>query len=112
MLDENGICEMSRVRRPRSNLFKLMRTGVRKKSISKIIASAAISILAAGATPSFAVVIHRHPVVKHVVEEPTIPLSSIHVLGDRPAPFALDARAACMIDADTGAVLYSYNEHA
>ena len=85
---------------------------MRKKSISKIIAFAAISILAAGPTPSFAVVIHRHPVVKHVVEEPTIPLSSIHVLGDRPAPFALDARAACMIDADTGAVLYSYNEHA
>jgi D-alanyl-D-alanine carboxypeptidase (penicillin-binding protein 5/6) len=100
------------MRRSRSNLFRLMRTGVRKKSISKIIAFAAISILAAGPTPSFAVVIHRHPVVKHVVEEPTIPLSSIHVLGDRPAPFALDARAACMIDADTGAVLYSYNEHA
>jgi D-alanyl-D-alanine carboxypeptidase (penicillin-binding protein 5/6) len=103
---------MSRARRSRSNLFRLMRTGVRKKSISKIIAFAAISILAAGSTPSFAVVIHRHPVVKHVVEEPTIPLTSIHVLGDRPAPFALDARAACMIDADTGEVLYSYNEHA
>ncbi|MGC2441755.1 D-alanyl-D-alanine carboxypeptidase family protein, partial [Candidatus Binatus sp.] len=37
--------------------------------------------------------------------------TSIHVLGDRPAPFALDARAAFMIDADTGAVLYAYNEH-
>jgi serine-type D-Ala-D-Ala carboxypeptidase (penicillin-binding protein 5/6) len=85
--------------------------GVRYKSIFKSLAFATIAILAAGATPSFAVVFHRHPVEHHVVEEPTVPLSSIHVLGDRPAPFALDARAAIMIDADTGAVLYAYNEH-
>ncbi len=38
-------------------------------------------------------------------------LSHIHVFGDRPAPFALDAKAAIMIDANTGAVLYAYNEH-
>jgi serine-type D-Ala-D-Ala carboxypeptidase (penicillin-binding protein 5/6) len=38
-------------------------------------------------------------------------LSQIHVFGDRPAPFALDAKAAIMIDANTGAVLYAYNEH-
>jgi serine-type D-Ala-D-Ala carboxypeptidase (penicillin-binding protein 5/6) len=86
--------------------------GVRIKPISNIIALAAISILAAGSTPSFAVVIHRHPVAPKAHEEaPAVPLSSIHVLGDRPAPFALDARAAMMIDADTGAVLYAYNEH-
>jgi D-alanyl-D-alanine carboxypeptidase (penicillin-binding protein 5/6) len=84
--------------------------GVRKKPISKIIASAAIAILAA--TPSFARVIHRHPVAAQPHEDVSIvPLTSIHVLGDRPAPFALDARAATMIDADTGAVLYAYNEH-
>jgi len=84
--------------------------GVRKKPISKIIASAAIAILAA--TPSFARVIHRHPVAAQSHEDVSIvPLTSIHVLGDRPAPFALDARAAMMIDADTGAVLYAYNEH-
>jgi D-alanyl-D-alanine carboxypeptidase (penicillin-binding protein 5/6) len=40
-----------------------------------------------------------------------IPLSQIHVLGDRPAPFALDARAAMLIDAATGETLYAYNEH-
>jgi D-alanyl-D-alanine carboxypeptidase (penicillin-binding protein 5/6) len=40
-----------------------------------------------------------------------IPLSQIHVLGDRPAPFALDARSAILIDAQTGAVIYGYNEH-
>lgn len=86
-------------------------TGVRYKSIFRSLAFATIAILAAGATPSFAVVFHRHPVEHHVVEEPTVPLSAIHVLGDRPAPFALDARAAMMIDADTSAVLYAYNEH-
>jgi serine-type D-Ala-D-Ala carboxypeptidase (penicillin-binding protein 5/6) len=88
-----------------------MRTGVRKKSISKIILFAAIGILTA--TPSFARVIHRHPVPTKLAPEeaPGVALSAIHVLGDRPAPFALDARAACMIDADTGAVLYAYNEH-
>ena len=38
-------------------------------------------------------------------------LSQIRVLGDRPAPFALDARSAIMVAARTGAVLYAFNEH-
>jgi serine-type D-Ala-D-Ala carboxypeptidase (penicillin-binding protein 5/6) len=42
---------------------------------------------------------------------PAVPLSQIRVLGDRPAPFALDARAAELIDVKTAAVLYAYNEH-
>jgi len=42
---------------------------------------------------------------------PSVPLTDIHVLGDRPAPFALDAKAAMMVDEQTGAVLYAYNEH-
>jgi D-alanyl-D-alanine carboxypeptidase (penicillin-binding protein 5/6) len=42
---------------------------------------------------------------------PSIPLTDIHVLGNRPAPFALDAHAAMLIDARTGDVLYAYNEH-
>src|SRR5271155_6173521 len=89
-----------------------MRKGVREKSISKIVALAGLAILAAGSSPSFARVIHRHPVAKAApVEAPAVPLTSIHVLGDRPAPFALDAKAAVMIDADTGTVLYAYNEH-
>jgi D-alanyl-D-alanine carboxypeptidase (penicillin-binding protein 5/6) len=33
------------------------------------------------------------------------------VLGDRPAPFGLNAKAAMMIDARSGATLYAYNEH-
>jgi serine-type D-Ala-D-Ala carboxypeptidase (penicillin-binding protein 5/6) len=84
---------------------------VRKISIFTAIAFAAIAVLAA--PPSFARVIHRHPVPsKHAAEEaPAVALTAIRVLGDRPAPFALDARAAMMIDADTGAVLYAYNEH-
>ena len=40
-----------------------------------------------------------------------VPLEQIHVLGDRPAPFGLNAKAAMMIDARSGATLYSYNEH-
>src|ERR1700735_3442927 len=89
-----------------------MRTGVRKKPNSKIIALATIAILAASFTPSFAKVIHRHPVAPKAHEDaPAIPLTSIHVLGNRPAPFALDAKAAMMIDADTGAWLYAYTEH-
>ena len=69
-----------------------------------------MAILAA--TPCFARVIHRHPVAAQPhADVAIVPLSSIHVLGDRPAPFALDAKAAMMIDADTGAVLYAYNEH-
>jgi serine-type D-Ala-D-Ala carboxypeptidase (penicillin-binding protein 5/6) len=86
--------------------------GVRIKPISKIITLAVIAFLAASSTSSFAKVIHRHPVAPKVHEDVTaVPLSSIHVLGDRPAPFALDAKAAFMIDADTGTVLYAYNEH-
>jgi D-alanyl-D-alanine carboxypeptidase (penicillin-binding protein 5/6) len=40
-----------------------------------------------------------------------VALKDIKVLGGRPAPFALDAHAAILIDARTGAVLYAYNEH-
>ncbi len=38
-------------------------------------------------------------------------LSQIHVFGGLPAPFALDAKSAILIDGHTGAVLYAYNEH-
>ncbi|HUY19922.1 MAG TPA: D-alanyl-D-alanine carboxypeptidase family protein [Candidatus Binataceae bacterium] len=49
----------------------------------------------------------------HAAAEPVpeIPLNQIHVLGDRPAPFALEARAAMLIAAHSGTVLYAYNEH-
>src|SRR5258708_6357734 len=42
---------------------------------------------------------------------PSIPLNQIHVFGDRPAPFALNAHSAFLIDAQSGEVLYAYNEH-
>jgi serine-type D-Ala-D-Ala carboxypeptidase (penicillin-binding protein 5/6) len=47
----------------------------------------------------------------HAGAPPAMPLTGITVFGDRPAPFALDARAAIMIDARSGDVLYAYNEH-
>jgi serine-type D-Ala-D-Ala carboxypeptidase (penicillin-binding protein 5/6) len=42
---------------------------------------------------------------------PAMPLTGIAVFGNRPAPFALDARAAIMIDARSGDLLYAYNQH-
>ncbi|MGA2410975.1 MAG: D-alanyl-D-alanine carboxypeptidase family protein [Candidatus Binataceae bacterium] len=42
---------------------------------------------------------------------PTVPLDQIKVLGNRPAPFALDAHAAVLISARSGEMLYAYNEH-
>lgn len=42
---------------------------------------------------------------------PAVPLSSIHVLGGLPAPFALEAKSALLTDGHTGAELYSFNEH-
>lgn len=42
---------------------------------------------------------------------PAAALENVRVLGGRQAPFALDARAAMLVEAHTGVVLYSYNEH-
>jgi D-alanyl-D-alanine carboxypeptidase (penicillin-binding protein 5/6) len=44
-------------------------------------------------------------------EPSAVPLDKIHVLGDRPAPFGLNAKAALMVDGGSGAILYAYNEH-
>src|ERR1700731_3382545 len=87
-------------------------TGVREKLPLKksLVAVFAFAVLVgAGSDPAGAAGARRRmPASK---EAPAMDLSRIHVYGDRPAPFALDARAAMMIDADTGAVLYAYNEH-
>jgi D-alanyl-D-alanine carboxypeptidase (penicillin-binding protein 5/6) len=42
---------------------------------------------------------------------PAIALEEIRVFGEGPAPFALDARAAMLVDAKTGEVLYAYHEN-
>lgn len=55
--------------------------------------------------------LHRRATARVEGTPPAVALSSIHVLGNGPAPFALDARAAMLIDAKTGQVLYSYDEH-
>ena len=91
-----------------------MAKGVRRKSLSKIIAVLAIATFAVWTGHADAFVKHRHPEAakKSTKEEAApIPLTGIHVLGDRPAPFALNAKAVMLIDGSTGAVLYSYNEH-
>jgi serine-type D-Ala-D-Ala carboxypeptidase (penicillin-binding protein 5/6) len=42
---------------------------------------------------------------------PIEPLNQIRVLGNNPAPFALDARSAMLTEFHSGVVLYAYNEH-
>ena len=84
--------------------------GVREKSVSKVVAVAAIAIWIAGISASASAAKARLRMPKGE-EPPAVALSQIHVYGERPAPFALDARAAMMIDANTGALLYAYNQH-
>src|ERR1700688_2118579 len=85
-------------------------TGVREKLPFKIVAVLGVVVLvSAGSGPACAAGARRRMAASK--EAPAMDLSGIHVYGDRPAPFALDARAAMMIDANTGAVLYAYNEH-
>ncbi|HUO05039.1 MAG TPA: D-alanyl-D-alanine carboxypeptidase family protein [Candidatus Binataceae bacterium] len=68
------------------------------------------------ATPALAARPHKHRAAqKTAAEKPppplAVPLDQIHVLGGIPAPFELEAKAAYLIDVDTGAVLYAYAEH-
>jgi len=66
------------------------------------------AMLALDAAPAAAARRARHG---EAAEASAVPLDRIHVLGDRPAPFGLNAKAAMMIDARSGATLYAYNEH-
>jgi D-alanyl-D-alanine carboxypeptidase (penicillin-binding protein 5/6) len=45
------------------------------------------------------------------VEVKPVALNQIHTFEDKPAPFALLAREEFLVDAKTGTVLYSFNEH-
>jgi D-alanyl-D-alanine carboxypeptidase (penicillin-binding protein 5/6) len=54
---------------------------------------------------------HRVRSAKMETAPPIVPLAQIHALGGMPAPFALEAKSALMIDERTGAELYSFNEH-
>ncbi|RJR31340.1 MAG: D-alanyl-D-alanine carboxypeptidase [Desulfobacteraceae bacterium] len=48
---------------------------------------------------------------KQTEAPPAALLKGITVFGGLPAPFLLDAKAALLVDAKTGALLYAYNEH-
>jgi D-alanyl-D-alanine carboxypeptidase (penicillin-binding protein 5/6) len=54
-----------------------------------------------------------HPVRSRKMEQapPAVPLSQIHVFGTGPAPFALEAKSALLVDERTGTPLYWFNEH-
>ena len=78
-------------------------------AIVAIVAMVAVAaMLALGAAPAAAA---RRARRAQAAEASAVPLDQIHVLGDRPAPFGLNAKAAMMIDARSGATLYAYNEH-
>ncbi|HVA67717.1 MAG TPA: D-alanyl-D-alanine carboxypeptidase family protein [Candidatus Binataceae bacterium] len=72
----------------------------------------ALFLLAAGVGPALAA--RRPHGARHAATaagEPGVALEQVHVFGDRPAPFVLDATAACLVDARSGTQLYAYNEH-
>lgn len=73
-----------------------------------------LSLASAGISPFMAQAAAR-PHARHraaaAEENPGIPLNQIRVLGDRPAPFALGAKSAMLVAAQSGTVLYAYNEH-
>jgi D-alanyl-D-alanine carboxypeptidase (penicillin-binding protein 5/6) len=77
--------------------------------VAPIVAMVA-AMLALEAAPAAAARRVRHAAAA-AQEASAVPLDQIHVLGDRPAPFGLNAKAAMMIDARSGATLYAYNEH-
>lgn len=93
-----------------------MAAGVRRKSaLQFIIAIFGVLLGVAAGGPVHAARPHRSRAARASAAgpaaAPAVPLAQIHVLGDRPAPFALEAKAAYLIDADTGAVLYAFAEH-
>jgi D-alanyl-D-alanine carboxypeptidase (penicillin-binding protein 5/6) len=86
-----------------------MRKGVRRASLSKLLSLFGFATVLAFSAPAAAAARHHAATKKAEAPPPPLP-TNIHIFGDRPAPFALDAKAAMMVDADTGAVLYAYNE--
>jgi len=54
---------------------------------------------------------HRVRSAKMETAPPIVPLSQIQAFGGMPAPFALEAKSALMVDERTGAQLYAFNEH-
>ncbi|MBF6567733.1 MAG: D-alanyl-D-alanine carboxypeptidase [Candidatus Binataceae bacterium] len=70
-----------------------------------------LTLMLSGLTPRIEAAPRRRHRVAAAEPVPEISLNQIHVLGNRPAPFALEAKAAMLIAADSGSVLYAYNEH-
>ena len=79
--------------------------------LATIAAVAVVAALTLGTTPAAAARRARRAPRTQTGALSAVPLEKIHVLGDRPAPFGLNAKAAIMIDARSGATLYAYNEH-
>ena len=76
----------------------------------RALAAALAMVLALAALPHDAFARAARRRVEAAAPPSAAELSQVHVLGNRPAPFLLDAHAAVLIDARTGAVLYAWNE--
>ncbi len=75
-----------------------------------------VGLLAICAIPRPAIAAHAKPQhrvrsAKMETAPPIVPLAQIKAFGGMPAPFALEARSALMIDERTGTQLYAFNEH-
>ena len=72
-------------------------------------------LLAMAAHPLDAIAVpakaHHVRSAKMASSPPIVPLAQIQAFGAMPAPFALEAKSALMIDERTGTQLYSFNEH-
>jgi D-alanyl-D-alanine carboxypeptidase (penicillin-binding protein 5/6) len=81
------------------------------RPIVRMILSAGLVLVSFSVTAGAARLRGHHHVAAAAPSPAAVPLSQIRVLGNRPAPFALDARAAMLVAVRSGAVLYAFNEH-
>lgn len=75
---------------------------------------AAVLVLSAAAAPQHCLAGRARARVRSAKMReapPAVALNQIHAFGSLPAPFALEAKSAMLIDARTGTELYGFNEH-
>jgi D-alanyl-D-alanine carboxypeptidase (penicillin-binding protein 5/6) len=96
----------SRILRQKSGVEWLMKLRL-KLAFESVLLAGVVALAQVG--PVYAAHARRmHP---RTAPPPAVPLSSIYAFGNRPAPFALDARAAELMALHSGVVLYAYNQH-
>ena len=89
----------------------MTRSGIRRSVDFWFLATLCAATILGFSTAAIAAMRHSRPMRRGVEAPPPVSLSQVHVFGALPAPFALDARSALMIDAKTGTPLYAFNDH-